>query len=43
MWIRNAWNVAAWSHEIANEGLLARTILNEPLVPRRHQPDNLFK
>jgi nitrite reductase/ring-hydroxylating ferredoxin subunit len=32
MWIRNAWYVAAWSHEVANEGLLARTIMNDPLV-----------
>ena len=32
MWIRNAWYVAAWSHEIAGDGLLARTIMNEPLV-----------
>lgn len=32
MWIRNAWYVAAWSHEITDEGLLARTIMNEPLV-----------
>ena len=32
MWVRNAWYVAAWSHEIAGEGFLARTIMNEPLV-----------
>jgi phenylpropionate dioxygenase-like ring-hydroxylating dioxygenase large terminal subunit len=32
MWIRNAWYVAAWSHEISGDGLLARTIMNEPLV-----------
>jgi phenylpropionate dioxygenase-like ring-hydroxylating dioxygenase large terminal subunit len=32
MWVRNAWYVAAWSHEVAGEGLLARTIMNEPLV-----------
>src|SRR4030088_726339 len=35
MWIRNAWYVAAWSHEIAGDGLLARTIMNEPLVMYR--------
>ena len=32
MWVRNAWYVAAWSHEVAGDGLLARTIMNEPLV-----------
>jgi phenylpropionate dioxygenase-like ring-hydroxylating dioxygenase large terminal subunit len=32
MWVRNAWYVAAWSHEIEGDGLLARTITNEPLV-----------
>jgi phenylpropionate dioxygenase-like ring-hydroxylating dioxygenase large terminal subunit len=32
MWVRNAWYVAAWSHEVADDGLLARTIMNEPLV-----------
>jgi vanillate O-demethylase monooxygenase subunit len=32
MWVRNAWYVAAWSHEVAGENLLARTIMNEPLV-----------
>jgi hypothetical protein len=43
MWIRSAWYVAAWSHGIANQGLLARAIMNEPLVPRRREPGNLFK
>jgi vanillate O-demethylase monooxygenase subunit len=32
VWVRNAWYVAAWSHEVADESLLARTIMNEPLV-----------
>ena len=32
MWLRNAWYVAAWSHEVAGDGLLARTVMNEPLV-----------
>jgi phenylpropionate dioxygenase-like ring-hydroxylating dioxygenase large terminal subunit len=32
MWIRNAWYVAAWRHEVSGDGLLARTIMNEPLV-----------
>jgi phenylpropionate dioxygenase-like ring-hydroxylating dioxygenase large terminal subunit len=32
MWVRNAWYVAAWAHEITGDGVVARTILNEPLV-----------
>ena len=31
MHLRNCWYVAAWTHEI-DDGLLARTILNEPVV-----------
>lgn len=30
--IRNAWYVAAWDHEITGDGMLARTILNVPVV-----------
>ena len=30
--IRNAWYVAAWDHELPQDGLLARTLLGEPLV-----------
>src|SRR5271156_4921817 len=32
MWVRNAWYVAAWSHELGAEQILARTICNEPVV-----------
>jgi len=32
MWVRNAWHVAAWTREVAGDGVLARTIMNEPLV-----------
>lgn len=31
MFLRNAWYVAAWGHEIA-DGILARTLLNEPII-----------
>lgn len=31
MFLKNCWYVAAWDHEIA-DGLLARTILNQPVV-----------
>lgn len=31
MYLRNCWYVAAWNHEI-DDGLLARTILDEPVV-----------
>ncbi|MEZ5656979.1 MAG: aromatic ring-hydroxylating dioxygenase subunit alpha [Burkholderiaceae bacterium] len=32
MFIRNAWYVAAWDHELLPEGLLARRILGQPMV-----------
>ena len=32
MLLRNAWYVAAWSSEIPVDKLLARTILNVPVV-----------
>src|SRR5215475_13117307 len=32
MWIANAWYVAAWSHELKAGQLLARTIIDQPLV-----------
>ncbi|WP_193076005.1 aromatic ring-hydroxylating dioxygenase subunit alpha [Pseudomonas sp. FME51] len=32
MYLRNCWYVAAWDYEIAGDNLLARTIINEPLV-----------
>ena len=31
-YLRNAWYVAAWSHDLAEGKLLARTILKEPVV-----------
>ncbi|MEZ5738415.1 MAG: aromatic ring-hydroxylating dioxygenase subunit alpha [Burkholderiaceae bacterium] len=30
--IRNAWYVAAWDHELLPDGMLARTLLGEPMV-----------
>jgi len=32
MWIRNAWYVAAWTHEIEPGRIHARTIVDQPLV-----------
>ena len=32
MFIRNCWYVAGWSSELPDEGLLARTVINEPLL-----------
>ena len=32
MWVRNAWYVAAWSHEIEPGRIAARTIIDQPLV-----------
>lgn len=37
MWIRNCWYVAAWDHELLGDTLLARTLLNEPLLLYRRQ------
>lgn len=37
MFVRNCWYVAAWSWDLPAEGLLARTILDEPLVLYRNQ------
>ena len=37
MFVRNAWYVAAWDHEITQEGLFTRTILNEPILLYRTQ------
>ena len=31
-YLRNAWTVAAWAHELDGGKLLARTLLDEPLV-----------
>jgi vanillate O-demethylase monooxygenase subunit len=35
MWIRNCWYVIAWDHEIPDEGLFTRTVLNEPILVYR--------
>ena len=32
MFIRNAWYVAAWDHEVGRQELLRRTLLDEPVV-----------
>ncbi len=32
MWVRNAWYVAAWSHELEAGKVLARTIVDQPLA-----------
>jgi len=32
MWVRNAWYVAAWSHDVSHAALLPRTIISQPLV-----------
>src|SRR6516225_820358 len=31
-WLRNAWYVAAWSDDLAEGQLLARTVLRQPIV-----------
>ena len=37
MWIKNAWYVAGWGHEITGDKPMARTLLNEPVVMYRKQ------
>lgn len=32
MFVRNCWYVAAWDMEVPEEGMLARTLLNEPVL-----------
>ena len=32
MFMRNAWYVAAWNHEVGSERPFGRILLNEPLV-----------
>jgi phenylpropionate dioxygenase-like ring-hydroxylating dioxygenase large terminal subunit len=32
MFLRNCWYVAGWGHQLAADGILARTILGDPLV-----------
>jgi phenylpropionate dioxygenase-like ring-hydroxylating dioxygenase large terminal subunit len=32
MFLRNCWYVIAWDHEIPADGLLARSVLNEPII-----------
>jgi phenylpropionate dioxygenase-like ring-hydroxylating dioxygenase large terminal subunit len=31
-WVRNAWYVAGWAHELGSDAVIARTIIGEPLV-----------
>ena len=38
--VRNAWYIAAWAEEIDN-GLLARTIMNQPIVIYRDADGNV--
>lgn len=35
MWIRNAWYIAAWASEIADDALLSRTLLGTPVIMYR--------
>lgn len=37
MWIKNAWYVAGWGHEISREKPLGRILLNEPVVLYRKE------
>ena len=41
MWVRNAWYVAAWGHEIEPGRIAARTIIDQPLVLYRTEAGEL--
>jgi phenylpropionate dioxygenase-like ring-hydroxylating dioxygenase large terminal subunit len=42
MFIKNCWYVAAWSSEVEADGLLARTILEMPVVLWRDEAENVI-
>jgi vanillate O-demethylase monooxygenase subunit len=37
MFLRNCWYVAGWSHHFPEDGLIARTLLGNPLVLYRKE------
>jgi phenylpropionate dioxygenase-like ring-hydroxylating dioxygenase large terminal subunit len=37
MYVRNCWYVAAWAHELAENQLISRTVINEPIVLYRNK------
>ena len=37
MFIKNLWYVAAWDHEVTQEGLFSRTIIGLPVLMYRTQ------
>jgi phenylpropionate dioxygenase-like ring-hydroxylating dioxygenase large terminal subunit len=41
MWLRDCWYVIAYDHEVQADGLLARKVLNEPLVLYRTDADEI--
>ena len=41
MFVRNAWYVAAWEHELSEGGLFTRTILGEPILLYRKSEGGL--
>jgi phenylpropionate dioxygenase-like ring-hydroxylating dioxygenase large terminal subunit len=41
MFLRNAWYVAAWDHEVSADALLGRILLNEPVVLYRTRDGQL--
>ena len=43
MFVRNAWYVAAWSDDLVDGQLLARTIMKEPVVLYRKADGNVSR
>lgn len=41
MWVRNCWYVIAWDHEISDDALFTRTVLDEPILVYRTEGGEL--
>src|SRR5690242_2308137 len=41
MWVRNAWYVAAWTHDLEPGRIVARTIIDQPLALYRTGDDTI--
>ena len=39
MFLKNCWYVAAWSHEVTNDKILPRTLLNKNVIMYRRKDD----
>ena len=42
LYVRNCWYVAAWDYELPDEGMISRTIINEPILLYRTSRGNII-